>query len=162
MSALSPSDTTSVYRYLLHRTLNFVFPPVFLIFTLFASLRRAVRRKSLISWICFGCGREGKWAGRVSEGEGVDGRREGDARAGRRRATRASRARLRSNEGWDESPPRGDRARDATSSSIPRRRASRRVEEGLDDDDGARHRVGIDARGVARRVPGRRVRGEKP
>ena len=38
-----------------HRTLNLVRSPVFLIFTDLASLRRAVRRKSLISWICLGC-----------------------------------------------------------------------------------------------------------
>ena len=47
--------TQSVYRYLLHRTLNFVTVFDFLIFTDCASFRRAVSRKSLISLICFGC-----------------------------------------------------------------------------------------------------------
>jgi hypothetical protein len=56
-SALSESVTHSVYRYLLQRTLNLVWPRVFLIFTDRASFRRAVRRNSLISWICLGCGR---------------------------------------------------------------------------------------------------------
>ena len=55
LSALSESVTQSVYRYLEHRTLNLVTGPVFLIFTDRASFRRAVSRKSLISWICFGC-----------------------------------------------------------------------------------------------------------
>jgi len=53
--ALLASSTHSVYKYFEQRTLNLVRVPVFLIFTLFASLRRAVRRKSLISLICLGC-----------------------------------------------------------------------------------------------------------
>jgi hypothetical protein len=40
---------------LLQRTLNLVWPRVFLIFTDRASFRRAVRRNSLISLICLGC-----------------------------------------------------------------------------------------------------------
>ena len=55
LSAFSASVTQSVYRYLLHRTLNLVTVFDFLIFTDCASFRRAVRRKSLISLICFGC-----------------------------------------------------------------------------------------------------------
>ena len=65
-----------------HRTLNLVLDPDFLIFTDFASLRRAVRRKSLISLICLGCGwrrgggkeRDGKGQprfGGVAAGEGA-------------------------------------------------------------------------------------------
>ena len=65
-----------------HRTLNLVLDPDFLIFTDFASLRRAVRRKSLISLICLGCGwrrgggreRDGRgqpWFGGVAAGEGA-------------------------------------------------------------------------------------------
>ena len=53
--ALSWSCTLKVYKYLEQRTLNFVTEPVFLIFTDLASLRRAFKRKSLISAICFGC-----------------------------------------------------------------------------------------------------------
>ena len=41
-------------RTLLHLILNLVTPPVFLIFTDLASLRRALLRKSLISKICLG------------------------------------------------------------------------------------------------------------
>lgn len=52
--ALSWSCTLNVYKYLEQRTLNFVTEPVFLIFTDLASLRRAFKRKSLISAICFG------------------------------------------------------------------------------------------------------------
>ena len=55
LSALSASVTQSVYRYLLHLTLNLVTSPVFLIFTDRASFLRAVSKKSLISLICFGC-----------------------------------------------------------------------------------------------------------
>ena len=53
--ALLASSTHSVYKYFEQRTLNLVTVPVFLIFTLFASLLRGVRRKSLISLICLGC-----------------------------------------------------------------------------------------------------------
>lgn len=55
LSAFSASVTQSVYKYLLHRTLNFVTVFDFLILTDWASLRRAVNRKSLISLICLGC-----------------------------------------------------------------------------------------------------------
>ena len=55
LSALSESVTHKVYRYLEHLTLNLVTSPVFLILTERASFLRAVRRKSLISCICFGC-----------------------------------------------------------------------------------------------------------
>ena len=57
LSALSESVTDSVYKYLLHRTLNFVIPfcEFFLILTLLASFLRAVSRKSLISLISLGC-----------------------------------------------------------------------------------------------------------
>ena len=41
----------------MQRTLNFVLPGHFLILTLLASFRRAVKRKSLISLICLGCSR---------------------------------------------------------------------------------------------------------
>jgi hypothetical protein len=53
--AFSWSLTTKVYRYLEHRTLN-LSPPFgcFLMVTIFASFLRAVRRNSLMSWICFG------------------------------------------------------------------------------------------------------------
>lgn len=53
--ALFASSTHRVYKYFEHRTLNLVLVPVFFIFTDLASLRRAVRRKSLISLICLGC-----------------------------------------------------------------------------------------------------------
>jgi len=53
-STFSGSVTFKVYKYLLQRTLNFVTPLDFLIETDFASFRRAVKRKSLISLICFG------------------------------------------------------------------------------------------------------------
>lgn len=55
LSAFSESVTHSVYRYREQRTLNFVTSPDFLIFTDLASFLLAVRRKSLISLICFGC-----------------------------------------------------------------------------------------------------------
>jgi hypothetical protein len=54
-SALSPSGTARVYKYLEHRTLNFVDSFVFLIFTETASFRLAVRRNSLMSLISLGC-----------------------------------------------------------------------------------------------------------
>lgn len=54
-SALSESVTHSVYKYLVHLTLNFVMSPDFFIFTDLASFRLAVSRKSLISLICLGC-----------------------------------------------------------------------------------------------------------
>lgn len=72
--ALFWSSTHRVYRYLLHRTLNLVFVPVFLIFTDRASLRRAVRRKSLISLICLGCWNGGGvsvWMRRMWDGRHV-------------------------------------------------------------------------------------------
>ena len=76
LSALSLSVTHKVYKYLLHLrkeeacqlcdrpknvcsanpylTLNLVTSPVFFILTERASFLRAVNKKSLISWICFG------------------------------------------------------------------------------------------------------------
>lgn len=83
--ALLASSTHSVYKYFEHRTLNLVRVPVFLILTLRASLRRAVRRKSLISLICLGCvcvredgwqERNGKtrvWVVRVRSGPSLGG-----------------------------------------------------------------------------------------
>ena len=56
LSAFSASVTQSVYKYLLHRTLNLVTVFVFLILTDWASFLLAVRRKSLISLISLGCG----------------------------------------------------------------------------------------------------------
>merc|ERR1711865_677601 len=53
-SALSLSAMSSVYKYLLHRILNFVCDPFFLIFTERASLRRAICKNWRISAICFG------------------------------------------------------------------------------------------------------------
>lgn len=52
----SESDTTSVYRYFEHLTLNFtIFPFLdFLIRADLASFLRAISRKSLMSWTCFG------------------------------------------------------------------------------------------------------------
>merc|ERR1719505_265668 len=44
---------TSVYRYLLQRTLNFTLSLDFMILTDLASFLLAVMRKSLISWISF-------------------------------------------------------------------------------------------------------------
>jgi len=55
LSAFSESNTHRVYRYLEQRTLNFTTSLLLLIFTERASFLLAVRRKSLISWICFGC-----------------------------------------------------------------------------------------------------------
>lgn len=81
--ALLASSTHSVYKYFEHRTLNLVRVPVFLILTLRASLRRAVRRKSLISLICLGCVRvKGSMMG--EEREDIDGwSGSGRARRGR-------------------------------------------------------------------------------
>merc|ERR1740129_2519796 len=53
-SALFLSSMMRVYKYLLHRTLNLVDVPFFLIFTHLASLRRAICRNDRISVICFG------------------------------------------------------------------------------------------------------------
>lgn len=55
LSALSESVTQRVYKYREQRTLNLVTSPDFFIFTDRASFLLAVRRKSLISLICFGC-----------------------------------------------------------------------------------------------------------
>ena len=55
LSALSVSKTQRVYRYFLHLTLNFTTSLLRLILMDLASFRLAVRRKSLISLICFGC-----------------------------------------------------------------------------------------------------------
>ena len=49
------TKTQRVCRYLEQRTLNFTTSLLLLIFTERASFLLAVRRKSLISWICFGC-----------------------------------------------------------------------------------------------------------
>lgn len=54
-SALSASGTVSVYKYLEHRTLNLVDNLDLRILTAVASLRRAVRRNSLMSLISLGC-----------------------------------------------------------------------------------------------------------
>lgn len=54
LSAFSESNTQRVYRYLEQRTLNLTTSLLLLIFTERASFLLAVRRKSLISWICFG------------------------------------------------------------------------------------------------------------
>merc|ERR1719480_88214 len=53
-SALSLSGMTSVYKKRLHRILNLVMVPFFLIFTHVASLRRAICKKDRISVICLG------------------------------------------------------------------------------------------------------------
>ena len=60
LSAFSESKTQSVYRYLEQRTLNFTTSLLLFIFTERASFLLAVRRKSLISCICFGYDQDGK------------------------------------------------------------------------------------------------------
>lgn len=90
--ALLASSTHSVYKYFEHRTLNLVRVPVFLILTLRASLRRAVKRKSLISLICLGCvrvkgsmmGTERKARCGSGQGQGPVGRDGGDAKERRK------------------------------------------------------------------------------
>jgi hypothetical protein len=72
--------------------LNLVRVPVFLILTLRASLRRAVKRKSLISLICLGCvrvkgsmmGTERKARCGSGQGQGPVGRDGGDAKERRK------------------------------------------------------------------------------
>merc|ERR1719373_971674 len=66
LAALSLSGMISVYRYVLHRILNLVDVPFFLIFTDFASLRLAICRNCLISVICFGIA---GWRVRTGRGE---------------------------------------------------------------------------------------------
>ena len=103
--ALLASSTVSVYKYFKQRTLNLVRVPVFLIFTLLASLRRAVRRKSLISLICLGCGAEREGEGDTRTGqEPVSGRKARRARDGGA-AERLS-ARMTKRRREDEKTPR--------------------------------------------------------
>lgn len=53
--ALSAEETSKVYKYLLHRTLNLVQPFLFFLMeTALASFLLAFNKKSLISVICFG------------------------------------------------------------------------------------------------------------
>ena len=104
MFALLASSTHRVYRYLEHLTLNFVLVPVFLIFTDRASLRRAVRRKSLISLICLGCcsGAQRAWG---DGGQGLD-------------AAAAARRRGRVHEKRARGPEKNEKTTDAQTPSF--------------------------------------------
>ena len=123
--ALLASSTHSVYKYFEQRTLNLVRVPVFLIFTLLASLRRAVRRKSLISLICLGCG---SW----DRGKGGERKRAGQGPVGTRRLT----ARNSAQGTWERNarvPSRENRV-----GSRARRGASRRRDRRADADNRSR------------------------